>query len=92
MAESFVSERVLTNGEAVIIEMKAIPVPRTVYVIPAVGDTITVKYSLDEGVTYTAWTKGACTSYTDDVLTGPVHSLSFQRTAGSGTTSKVGVR
>jgi len=91
MAESFIVERVLANGEAVVIAMEAIPVPRLVYVVPGAGDTVTVQYS-PNGVDYQAWDNVAVTAYSNAVLNAPVASIKFQRTAGSGTTSKVGVR
>lgn len=82
---------VLANGNAQVFSAVGMPLPATVWVNPANGDTVTVSYSLDNGVTYTEWEQGAATSLTADVLVGGVTNLKFQRTAGSGTTSTFGV-
>lgn len=79
----------LANGVAVIVPMAGAPLPATVTVNPAAGDTVSVWYSLDGGARYTL--RSAVTIYTEDVLSGGVTHLKFQRTAGAGTTSTYGV-
>ena len=77
----------LVDGTAVVIPMRQCNYPATVQVVPAGGDTVTVEYSLD-GTNYVAWTNGAATATSIDVLDGPVQALRFTRSAGSGTTSR----
>lgn len=79
----------LADGNAVTISMFTAPLPCTVWVRPAAGDTVTYSHSCDGGTTYTV--RGAVTAYTEDVLDAGVTHLKFQRTAGSGTTSAYGV-
>lgn len=82
---------VLTDGIAKIIDMGGAPLPSTVGVNPAAGDTIAVSYSIDAGRTYNAWPNGPVTAYSSDILTSGVTHIKFQRTVGSGTTSTYGV-
>lgn len=66
------------------IKMKWAPLPATVWVRPTAG-TVTVSYSVDEGVNYTAVTSlSAAAAFSDSVLTGPVTNLRF---AGDGVTA-----
>jgi len=51
---------VLTSGTAVIVPMLNVVVPATVWVVPVAGDTVAVSYSVDNGVTYSAWPKQCC--------------------------------
>jgi hypothetical protein len=81
---------VLVDSTAVVVDAKMLPVPCTVWTVPVSGDTITVSYSLDGGVTYTTWPNGAVTAASNDVLYSGVTHLKFQQTAGSGTTSTYG--
>jgi hypothetical protein len=64
--------------------------PATVFVEPAAGDSVLCEYTVD-GIAYKAWTAGTVTAFAADVLDGPVKALRFTRTAGSGTTSRVGL-
>ena len=88
------ASHVLVNGTAVVEPMNGAPLPSTVWANPVAGDTITVSYSLDNGVTYTAWSLGAITSDSATkqlaFFSGVTH-IKFQRTAGTGTTSTCGV-
>lgn len=88
--EGFVSGT-LGSGTAVIVPMRGAPLPATVWVNPAAGDTVTVTYSCDGGTTYTAWAAGSVTAYTETVFDSGITHLKFQRTAGTGTTSTYGV-
>lgn len=81
----------LPDGTAVEFDMKGFAFPSTVWVRPASGDTVAISYSCDGGTTYTAWSAGAVTVYTESVFDAPITHLKFQRTAGSGTTSACGV-
>lgn len=80
---------VLGDGVEEIIQMAGAPVPCTVFINPAVGDTVSYWYSLDGGVSYTK--RADVTAYTEDQLISSVTHLKFQRTAGTGTTSAYGV-
>lgn len=80
----------LTNGDTQTFSMLGAPLPATVWVIPASGDTVAVSVSFD-GVNFSEWELGAVTKATADSLISGVHSIRFQRTAGSGTTSTCGV-
>lgn len=80
----------LVDGSAAIVDTGDV-YPLTVWVAPEAGDTVTVEYRVSSAAPWTAWAKGAATSYTDDVLVGPVAQLRFTRSAGSGTTSTFGV-
>lgn len=91
MAGRNVRSGTLPDGTAKIEVMTGAPLPCTVWVRPASGDTVTVSYSVDGGSNYETWVPGAVTAYSDDTLLGPVTHLKFQRTAGSGTTSAYGV-
>lgn len=82
---------VLADGTAVVKAMSGVEFPSTVWARPASGDTVSVEYSCDGGTTYTAWSAGAVTAYTESVFDAPITHLRFQRTAGSGTTSAYGV-
>jgi hypothetical protein len=90
-----VNEGTLADGTAVEIVCEDYKPPLTVWAEPAGGDTVTVTYKSGRTATAQAWpngTAGAVTAYAEDVLLGPVYSVLFQRTAGSGTTSKFGVK
>lgn len=73
------------NGTtAYTIAMKGAPIPATVWVRPTAG-TVTVSYSVDNGVNYTAVAAlTASAAYADTSLTGPVTHLKF---AGDGATA-----
>jgi len=79
----------LADGTAVVLELADAVVPMTVFLNPAVGDTVTYSHSCDGGTTYTV--RGAVTAYTEDVLDSGITHLKVQRTAGSGNTSTYGV-
>lgn len=81
----------LTDGTAVELVLTGFQIPATVWVEPAVGDTVTVTYKTSRDSTAQAWPNGAATAYSEDALISPIYSILFQRTAGSGTTSKYGV-
>lgn len=81
----------LVNGNVVTFVGEGMPLPATVWVRPAAGDTVTVSYSTDNGVNYTVWPAGAVTAYAEDILDSGITHLRFQRTAGSGVTSTCGV-
>lgn len=86
----------LTDGNAVVINMKRAPLPCTIWVKPVAGDTVNIYYSLDDGLTYSAWDNGAVTSASTfdqkyAILLSGVSHIKGQRTAGSGTTSTFGI-
>lgn len=81
----------LESGTAEIVNMYAKPLPATVWTTPVAGDTVTVSYSVDNGVSYVIWPNGAVTSFSKDVLLSGITHLKFQRTAGAGVTSTYGV-
>lgn len=78
----------LSDGTAVTKDMKGHAFPSTVWVNPAPGspsgDTVSVWYSVNGGTTYTLWSAGAVSEYTESVFDAPITNLKFQRTAGSG--------
>ncbi len=62
----------------------------TLWAKPVAGDTITVDYSLNGGTVWeTPWI--VTTTNWEDVLVGSVTHIRFTRSAGTGTTSTVGV-
>ena len=84
----------LTSGTAVIVNLVGFYIPTKIGVTVVVGDTVTVSYSIDGGITYIVWPLGAITStslVTSDTLAAPITHVKFQRTAGAGTTSTYGV-
>jgi hypothetical protein len=82
---------VLLNGTPVVMQMVGIPIPTTVWVVPAAGDTVLVEYSMDGGATYENWPNGSVTARSEDSLVSGVTQLRFSRTAGSGVTSTYGI-
>lgn len=81
----------LTDGTAQSIEGKHLPIPATVWARPAAGDTVSVEYSLDGGSNYEDWPNGDVTAFASDTLISGVTNIRFTRSAGTGTTSTVGV-
>lgn len=66
------------------VQMWGAPLPATVWVRPTAG-SVTVSYSVDDGVNYTAITAlTAAAAYVDTSLTGPVTHLKF---VGDGATA-----
>lgn len=89
-----VIDGVLLNATPIVIYMRGAPVPATVWVNPVAGDTVTVEYSLDSGITYAAWELGAITSASATkalVFFSGITNLRITRTAGAGVTSTYGV-
>ena len=86
----------LKNDTAVVETMVGAPIPATVWVNPAVGDTINVWFSMDGGVTYFEWDNGPVTSASEDLgkrlafYSGITH-IKFQATTAATATSTVGV-
>jgi hypothetical protein len=72
------------NGtNAYVLNMKFAPIPATVWVRPTAG-TVSVLYSVDDGVNYTAITVLTASSvYEDTTLTGPVTHLKFVGDVGT---------
>lgn len=65
------------------VKMKFAPLPATVWVRPTAG-TVSVQYSVDDGVNYTAVaTLTAAAAYVDTQLTGPVTHLKFVGDGGT---------
>lgn len=83
--------KTLLNGDAVTYDVTGAPLPMTVWTVPVTGDTVTISYSFDDGVTYTTWPNGAVTTASSDVLLSGVTRLKFQRTIGTGITSTYGI-
>lgn len=79
----------LVDGNAVVVPMAGAPLPCLVWVRPVAGDTVAMTYSTDNGVTYNAGL--SVTVYTEDTFLAGVTHVKFQRTAGTGTTSEVGL-
>lgn len=79
----------LANGTAVEVVLQGLPVPRSWFVNPLAGDTVTVSHKVSASAP--SITDGAYTAAYDDVIVEPVYSITFQRTAGTGTTSTYGV-
>lgn len=82
---------VLKDGAAIVMQLGGLDLPRTVWVNPAAGDTVTVEYREHLEAPWTAWPNGAVTAHSVDVIDSPVQALRFTRTAGSGTTSAYGI-
>lgn len=82
---------VLANGTAVEKNVGAgWPLPLTVWVDPASGDTVRVRYSTDGGVNWRTSSISGATAYQETVFDSGITALEFQRTGGSGTTSAYG--
>lgn len=65
------------------IKMKFAPLPATVWVRPTAG-AVSVLYSVDEGVNYTAVTAlTAAAAYADSQLSGPVTNIKFVGDGGT---------
>lgn len=83
---------VLVNGTAVVVSLIGCVSPVSVWVNPAVGDTVKTEYRVDAAAPWVEITDiSPATSYKDCVIDGPVSDLRFTRTAGAGTTSAYGV-
>lgn len=87
MAGVFTS-RTLAAAASVVLSATGATVPCTVTAVPQSGDTLTVSYSTDQGVTYQTWTAGTVSSATAVVFDFPVTHFKFE-CAGSGTSSVV---
>ncbi len=79
----------LVDGNAIEKQMTGAPLPATVWVKPAAGDTVTVSYSPDNGTKYTVL--AVITADWEDRFESGVTHIKFQRTAGTGVTSTCGV-
>jgi len=83
---------VLANGTAVVVSLIGCVFPVSVWVNPAVGDTVKTEYRVDANAPWTEITDmSPATAYKDIALDGPVSDLRFTRTAGTGTTSAYGI-
>ena len=75
--------------------MQGYDFPSTVWVSPGSGYSIAVAYSVDGGVTFTNWSAGTVSVYTESVFDAPISHLRFTRsqTASPTTfaTSRAGV-
>lgn len=86
----------LLDGAAVITSMAGAPLPCTIWVNPAPGDTLSVGISLDGGTRYDPWPNGdvtstsPATSLSDALMSGVTH-IKIQRTVGTGTASTWGI-
>lgn len=89
--QGLVLEGTFLDGVAVVVDMQFKPLPCTIWTVPVAGDSITISYSLDGGVTYTVWPNGIVTAKSSDILLSGITHLKFQRTAGAGVTSTYGV-
>lgn len=87
----YVGSDVLASGSARVQGLANAIFPMTVWVDPVAGDTVRVRYSTDGGTTWRDSSISGATAYQETVFDSPVTDLEFQRTAGSGTTSKYGV-
>lgn len=87
-----VSSGVLTSGSAVVVPMRGVGYPRTVWVNPAAGDTVTVEYQPGPGGPWVAWPNGAATAFSSAVIDAPVEGVRFTRSSGAGITSAYGVQ
>ena len=78
----------LANGDLVSIPMAGAPVPCVIGVTAVTGDTVTVTYSRDGGVTWKPLIPASVTSADQEWRLGSgVTHFGIQRTAGTGTTS-----
>jgi hypothetical protein len=82
---------VLANATPVVVNMKDAPLPATIWVKPAAGDTVLIEYSLDNGATFADWPLGGMAAEAEDILDSGVTHLRATRTIGAGTTSSFGV-
>lgn len=82
----------LADGTAVTVNVADWPVPMTVWTEPGSGDAVTVTYKAGASAPAQSWPAGPVTGYADDIVLGPIYSVTFQRTSGSGSASKYGVR
>ena len=74
----------LTDGNDVIVPLAGAPLPCTLAITPAAGDTVSYWYTVD-GTNYVL--RAAVTTYTEERLDSGAVALKITRTAGSGTTS-----
>lgn len=85
------AKRGLPDGTAVDLNMAQSPLPATVWARPGAGDTVTISYSTDGGVSWNVWGPGAVTAYAESIFDSGVTHIRGQRTAGSGAASEYGV-
>lgn len=78
----------ITNNTAQVFGMNGIAPERTVW--KTAGDTIRVRYRVDPDANWVTLVEDAADW--SDTLLGPISDYEFQRTAGTASTSKVGVR
>jgi len=81
----------LTSGTPQEVQVVNMRPPFTLWVEPAAGDTVSVKVKNSADATPQDWPPGAVTDHATAVVFGPIYSVVFERTGGSGTTSKFGV-
>ena len=82
---------VLISGVAVEVPLAGCSVPASVWVDPASGDSITVTYKHAVEAPSQLWPNGVVALYSSDVMIAPLYSVTFQRTGGSGVTSRFGI-
>lgn len=86
----FVGTLVDGTPVVVVLDDTNLVLPPTIWAKPRDGDTVTVDYSLDGGITWeTPWI--VTTVNWDDVLVAGVTHIRFTRSAGTGILSTVGV-
>lgn len=76
-----------TNAE-VTKNMYGAPIPCTITITPAPGDTVSYWYTAD-GENYIL--RSAVDKYTEDTIETSIVEMKFQRTLGAGTTSKYAI-
>lgn len=79
----------LANATAITVGLEGVSLPRTVWVNPGAGDTVSLRYRVDVTAPWVSLV--STTSYYEDQLTGPVHEIEVQRTLGSSLVSAWGV-
>lgn len=81
---------VLGDGDAVVVGMAGVFLPRTVWRNAVPGDAVRIRYRVDSAAPWVEYSNGA--GYIEHTLEAPLHEIEFQRISGSGTTSVWGVR
>ena len=81
----------LADGNSVEVICSGLPLNSVAWVDPTAGDTITVTYKTSAHSSAQAWPPGPVTAYAEYRIGGSLYSMTFQRTGGSGTTSKYGI-
>ena len=82
---------VLVDANPLDFSLIGAPIPATLWANPAAGDTVLIKVSFDNGLTWVDWPLGNVTAAAYTTLNSGMTHIRGIRTAGAGVTSTFGV-